>query len=181
MSITRTHESADTLSFYYRVSSEQDYDFLKFYIDNQVKESWSGNVGWTRYSILVPAGTHTYKWQYVKDAYVSSGSDLAAIDAISFPCLGKTSTDIVDYFVSDIVALPNPTTGSVTLQLSVDLAESNVQCQVFDLTGRLLMQQEISADKSVISLENLTAGMYLLKILDTYNKNVLGTIKVIKK
>ncbi|MBO7587582.1 MAG: T9SS type A sorting domain-containing protein [Bacteroidales bacterium] len=181
MSITRTHESADTLSFYYRVSSEQDYDFLKFYIDNQVKESWSGNVGWTRYSILVPAGTHTYKWQYVKDAYVSSGSDLAAIDAISFPCLGKTSTDIVDYFVSDIVALPNPTTGSVTLQLPVDLAESNVQCQVFDLTGRLLMQQEISADKSVISLENLTAGMYLLKILDTYNKNVLGTIKVIKK
>lgn len=181
LSITRMHETADTLSFYYRVSSEQDYDFLKFSIDNQVKESWSGEIGWTRYSIVVPAGTHTYKWQYVKDQYVSSGSDLAAIDAINFPCLGKTPTSIEEYVTTDIAVVPNPTTGLVTLQLPADLAEYNLHCQVFDLTGRLLMQQDIYADNSTISLEGLTAGMYLLKILDTYNKNVLETIKVIKK
>lgn len=180
LSITRTHERADTLSFYYKVSSEQDYDFLKFYIDNQVKESWSGEIGWTRYSIVVPAGTHTYKWQYSKDGYVSSGSDMAAIDAISFPCLGKT-TGIEERFMTHIAALPNPTTDMVTLQLPAEVAESNLHCQVFDMTGRLLLHQEISVDKAAVSLEGLTAGMYLLKVSDTYNKNVLATIKVIKK
>ena len=181
LSITRTHESADTLSFYYKVSSEQDYDFLKFYIDNQVKESWSGEISWTRYSIVVPAGTHTYKWQYSKDGYVSSGSDMAAIDAISFPCLGKTSTSIEERFMTNIAALPNPTTDMVTLQLPAEVAESQLHCQVFDMTGRLLLHQEISVDKAAVSLEGLTAGMYLLKISDTNNKNVLATIKVIKK
>lgn len=181
LSVTRTHESADTLSFYFRVSSEQDYDFLKFSIDNQVKESWSGEIGWTRYSIVVPAGSHTYKWQYVKDQYVNSGSDMAAIDAINFPCLGKTSTSVEEHVATDIAVVPNPTTGFVTLQLPADLVESNLQCQIFDLTGRLLMQQEIYTDRSTVSMEGLTAGMYLLKILDTYNKNVLETIKVIKK
>jgi hypothetical protein len=82
-----THEagSSDTISFYYKVSSEATYDKLHFYIDNQEKNNWSGNVGWAKAAYLVSAGRHTYKWTYTKDQSVQNGSDCAWIDYLSLP------------------------------------------------------------------------------------------------
>ncbi len=86
-SIYFQHEagSNDSISFYYKVSSEAGYDKLHFYIDNQEQGNWSGNVGWTKAAYAVSAGTHTYKWSYTKDNYSTSGSDCAWIDFVSLP------------------------------------------------------------------------------------------------
>jgi hypothetical protein len=75
----------DTISFYYKVSSENGFDKLHFYIDNQEKGNWSGNVGWTKAAYPVTAGRHSYKWTYTKDTSVSSGSDCAWIDYVGLP------------------------------------------------------------------------------------------------
>lgn len=82
-----THEAGtnDSISFYYKVSSENGYDKLHFYIDNQEKGNWSGDVDWTKAAYAVTAGRHTYKWTYTKDAYTSSGSDCAWIDFVGLP------------------------------------------------------------------------------------------------
>ncbi len=85
MEITLNVLVDDTISFYRKVSSEQGYDFLRFYIDNNKMGEWSGNEAWAMVSYPVTAGTHTFKWTYVKDWYVSSGSDCGWIDYISFP------------------------------------------------------------------------------------------------
>lgn len=77
--------SSDTISFYYKVSSEANYDKLHFYIDNVEKGTWSGTAGWTRTSYPVAEGNHTYKWTYTKDGSVNSGSDCGWIDYISLP------------------------------------------------------------------------------------------------
>ena len=72
-----------TLSFWYSVSSEQNYDYLKFYIDDVLQGAgWSGTLAWTQTSYAVTAGTHTFKWVYSKDGSVSFGSDTAWIDDI---------------------------------------------------------------------------------------------------
>ena len=85
--LTLTHDagSNDTISFYYRVSSENGYDKLHFYIDNQEKNNWSGSVAWTKASYPVTAGRHTYKWTYTKDSYQTGGSDCAWIDYVGLP------------------------------------------------------------------------------------------------
>ena len=75
----------DTISFYYKVSSENGYDKLHFYIDNQEKNNWSGDVAWTKASYPVTAGRHNYKWTYTKDQGVTGGSDCAWIDFVSLP------------------------------------------------------------------------------------------------
>lgn len=82
-----SHEAGanDTISFYYKVSSENGYDKLHFYIDNQEKNDWSGNVGWTKAAYPVTAGRHSYKWTYSKDGSVSNGSDCAWIDYVGLP------------------------------------------------------------------------------------------------
>jgi uncharacterized repeat protein (TIGR01451 family) len=76
---------ADSISFYVKVSSEEGYDFLNFYIDSQIVGQWSGNKPWQRISFPVSAGSHNFKWNYDKDANTSSGSDCAWIDFIELP------------------------------------------------------------------------------------------------
>ncbi|MCD4680046.1 MAG: T9SS type A sorting domain-containing protein [Bacteroidales bacterium] len=92
----------DSISFLRKVSSEYSYDYLEFYIDNNLMDAWSGEEGWARVSFPVSAGNHTFKWKYYKDSYVSSGSDCAWIDYIIFPPLQTTSTPL------SVTALANP-------------------------------------------------------------------------
>jgi len=73
------------LSFYKKVSSENGWDFLKFYLDNVEMGSWSGEVDWSLETYPVSAGTHTFKWEYVKDGSGSNGSDCGWIDYVVFP------------------------------------------------------------------------------------------------
>jgi hypothetical protein len=76
---------ADTVSFYRKVSSEYNYDFLRFYIDDDPLEKWSGTLDWENVSFLIPAGAHTLRWIYTKDVSVSNGFDRGWIDFIRFP------------------------------------------------------------------------------------------------
>jgi hypothetical protein len=75
----------DVISFMYKVSSENNYDFLKFYINNNLQGSWSGEQGWAEAVYPVTPGVHTFKWVYEKDASVVSGGDCAWIDYILLP------------------------------------------------------------------------------------------------
>jgi len=76
---------AGNISFWYKVSSESNYDFLTFYVDGTEVGSWSGTVDWTQGTYPLTTGTHNLKWEYSKDVSVSSGSDCAWIDEITFP------------------------------------------------------------------------------------------------
>jgi hypothetical protein len=73
------------ISFYYKVSSEQHFDYLRFYIDGTQQEQWSGDEDWTQVSFVVRAGKRTFEWLYSKDSSSSYGSDTAWIDDIVFP------------------------------------------------------------------------------------------------
>ncbi len=77
--------SAGVISFYRKVSSEAGYDFLKFYINNVLKDQWSGEQNWAEVSYPVNAGTNTFKWVYEKDVFVVAGQDCAWIDYVIFP------------------------------------------------------------------------------------------------
>ncbi len=69
-------------SFDYKVSSEAGFDFLGFYIDGNLVQQWSGQLGWATFGFNVPSGIHTYEWRYSKDANGSSGADTAWLDNV---------------------------------------------------------------------------------------------------
>lgn len=85
MSLTLQVITPGTISFYRKVSSEAGYDYLRFYIDGAQQGQWAGEVPWSQVSFPVTAGNHTFKWTYLKDGSVSSGSDCAWVDYIVFP------------------------------------------------------------------------------------------------
>ena len=80
--------TAGNISFYYKVSSESNYDWLRFYIDGVQQAQWSGLAGWSAATYPVPSGPHTFSWTYSKDGWVNSGSDCAWLDHIIFPPMG---------------------------------------------------------------------------------------------
>jgi len=85
LSITLNILVNDSISFYRKVSSEDGWDFLKFYIDGQEKGAWSGLSTWSQFKYPVTAGKHTFRWSYEKDESQFSYADCAWIDYIIFP------------------------------------------------------------------------------------------------
>lgn len=81
----------DSIRFEKKISSEQDYDYLIFYIDNNEKAKWSGSQPWTEEVFAVSPGIHTFKWSYEKDYSQTGGSDKAWVDYISLPTMMVTT------------------------------------------------------------------------------------------
>lgn len=75
----------DSISFFYRVSSENNYDKFFFLIDGEEKFNASGDGDWTRAAYPLTTGSHVLTFRYTKDYSVSNGSDCAWIDNVVLP------------------------------------------------------------------------------------------------
>jgi hypothetical protein len=87
----------DLLKFYYKVSSETNYDFFQFKLNGNVILDLSGEIPWTQESVEIPAGLNKLEWIYKKDNSVSQGADCAMIDLIDF----SVSTPLI-YIARDL-------------------------------------------------------------------------------
>ncbi len=76
--------NSETVKFYWKVSSEQNHDYLQFYIDGTLKDQISGEVAWQQKSYAVTSGIHILKWRYVKDGSGQSGSDCGWVDFVQW-------------------------------------------------------------------------------------------------
>jgi hypothetical protein len=114
-SIMTSVNGSCTLSFSWKVSCEEDYDFLTFYIDGVEQESITGEYDWESVSYDIPAGAHTVAWEYSKDIDTSAGLDSAWIDKVEIisatpaatrtisPASTSTPTFTVSYVFSSTV------------------------------------------------------------------------------
>ncbi|MCK4341376.1 MAG: ankyrin repeat domain-containing protein [Phycisphaerae bacterium] len=92
------------LSFWYRVSSEANYDYFNFYIDGTREIHVSGNGSWQYYSTTLSPGSYELKWEFDKDQSLSHYDDTAYLDDL----------ELVDDQTTwhDIIALTAPGAGS---------------------------------------------------------------------
>ncbi len=103
-----TTTEAGIISFYHLVSSEQSYDFLRFYVDGEKLGEWSGaNNSWTEAVYDISAGGHIFKWQYEKDGSDEGGSDCAWVDYISLPAEMPESFTLTFNVTGDNSAINN--------------------------------------------------------------------------
>ena len=73
----------DVVTFWWKVSSEDDFDFLRFLADGNLVDEISGEVDWTFVPYPIQAGqTVTLRWEYSKDGSVSEGDDAGYIDQL---------------------------------------------------------------------------------------------------
>jgi hypothetical protein len=84
----------DTVKFYYKVSSELNYDFLTFMLNGSTVSRISGETGWQEKKIVLKEGFNLMEWSYKKDESISSGNDCGWVDYISFPPTSFNRTDM---------------------------------------------------------------------------------------
>jgi subtilisin family serine protease len=75
------------IKFWYKVSSESGWDYLRFLVDGAVIAEWSGEVPWTEFVHTVQPGARTFTFEYDKDTSVSNGSDCGWIDYMELPAV----------------------------------------------------------------------------------------------
>ena len=133
MTVTMTSDATGFVSFWKKVSCEQNYDYLKFYIDGMMRNQWTGtNDNWEQISYEILPGTHTYKWEYFKDSMTSAGSDCAWIDDIIFPSLGGTA------------GTPNIAVDAPTLEFgTVYIGESSILPLTVNNTGDAMLMGSV--------------------------------------
>lgn len=173
MLIEVENTSDGAISFYYKVSSTKNNDFLVFYIDGEMQDRWSGETDWEFVSYDVPAGTHVFEWRYDKSPNGSSGEDRGWIDDIVFPgnsvVLGvETLTEKKNSHV-----YPNPANNYIIVECS-DIQE----VEIFDMMGRKLISHK-AENSSTIDVSGLSSGIYLVRTIDADNN--LSMQKIIKE
>ena len=167
LSISLCVQDDGEISFYQKVSSEADYDYLRFYIDNTLQDNWSGNGNWEFEAFNVGSGFHTFKWEYYKDGGVSSYQDCGWIDDITFPSTSVHASPI-ENGVLGIVKFngnyPNPFNPTTTFSYSLAI-EAKVELTIFNIKGQKI--------KTLVS-ENQTAGIHqvMWNGTDDHNKKV---------
>ena len=68
-------EEGGTYTFRWRVRSEEDYDWLRFYVDDELAEEISGNTTTKSVTVELLPGKHILTWSYEKDGSVREGID----------------------------------------------------------------------------------------------------------
>ena len=174
--------NTDSISFYFKVSSEANYDFLHFYIDEQEQDKWAGDQGWTRRAYLVNSGEHIFKWSYTKDGNTSSGSDMAGVDYIVFPSMGILSqTQNISNASLALNLYPNPVRQTAQLSFNND-KEQALSVQIINQNGQLVLfskSEMLSKGHQNMSfdLSGLAKGTYTIILK---GKNTLSSITFIK-
>ena len=72
---------------------------------------------------------------------------------------------------------PNPTTDFLTLS-ATDTDLSDLKFVLYDLSGKLIEQDQLRDQNTQISMQNLSSGTYLLKVSD--NTKTIKTFKIIR-
>lgn len=174
LSINYNVLSDHQISFFMQISSEKDHDFLNFYIDDDLIQSWSGLVLYDEFGFPVSGGNHTFSWEYIKDEEESTGLDAAWIDYIIFPP-GNTITgldNLTDVSEKWISIYPNPAINNLYIKTTVD----NLYIEIYNLMGEIYESNQI---ENKLDLKQLSRGVYFIKAIDQSN-NKSQILKFIK-
>ncbi len=135
LSLTLDVLAAGNIEFYYKVSSESSYDYLRFAIDGAEQNAWAGEIDWALASYPVTSGSHTFTWTYDKDGSVSTGGDCAWVDFVVFPTITAPT-------YPEMVVSP--------LSLEVSLSPGEMATRYIDIDnigeGELLFSANANAD-----------------------------------
>jgi hypothetical protein len=134
------------ISFWKKVSTEANYDYLRFYIDGNQQEEWAGEIDWSESSYAVNSGFHTFKWEYDKDGAVIGGDDCAWIDYIIFPPIaGEVVTD--EELLPNVTKLhgnyPNPFNPETTISFETTNLHELAQIEIYNIKGQKIKQLEV--------------------------------------
>ena len=153
------------IRFHRKVSSEDGYDFLQFYIDGALQAEWSGELNWAEFSYPVLPGEHNFAWVYRKDDVFTSNMDAAWIDFIVLPPSDdNTATNTLEANQSTVL-FPNP--ANSILQIT-GIEKGAYSFTWLDISGRTVDSGNLNfTEKEAATVQvptGISAGVYLFRL-----------------
>lgn len=132
---------------------------------------------WVTESInLLPyVGNQNVAFKFEFTPFASAPGNNIFIDDINIS--GIVSIKENNIVLNNVKVYPNPTEGIINVELEL-LDAKNVNIQVLNSLGQILMNESLSQQNSSLNLKHLSTGIYFLKI-NSANGN--GVIKIIKE
>ncbi|MFA8449145.1 MAG: C25 family cysteine peptidase [Bacteroidales bacterium] len=148
----------DFISFDVKFSTEEDYDYLTFYVDNTLVRSWSGEMDWVHVKYPIKKGKHNFKWEFERDWAGGYGENAVGIDNIAFP-------------------VPKPTDGPLIkfLKAEVNLAGDTYVCQGKDFGINFKVKSLGTETASGLKIELKSDDSDLIPVVSEYT---LGDLEV---
>lgn len=157
------------ISFTYRTESEDNYDFLEFYINDVLKGSWSGNQVWQEANFSISQGVQRIEWKYVKDGLINAYSDAVWIDNIKLPEHDAIISEISNLDEKNSVKIyPNPASN----QLVIDVPGQSLNMDEIILTdtnGKMSIFSPFASfagTSVVLDICHLNPGIYFVSVFD---------------
>lgn len=157
---------SDTVSYWVKTSTEEQYDKLSFSIDgySQIPAAW-GVTNWNQRVHLLQPGRHRLCWSYSKDVSTSAGSDCVWIDDVRLPlsfwdtvydwnCL-TSHVGIAEVVGTLVHIYPNPSSGQVWIT-GTEVGEVHVT----DLMGRTVATLRMEHAPVLWDASALPSGVY---------------------
>ena len=168
-----------TLSFWWKVSSENNYDYLWCaHSWNTTTNAICGDKDWAQIELQVPEGSQTISWIYRKDGSASNGSDCGWLDEVKWR--PDSAVPIVSAALADD---PGPSSVPISWNLS-NLATGGSSCTLYleygtssSFSGAQSVQIGSATDVATGSytLTGLTAGTtYYLRVRAVNDKSATG-------
>ena len=161
LGITIHTEITDKIAFYYKGSVNPE-DVFDFYLDAE-HFTLSGNQ-WQYFESPEPisVGSHVLRWNFSRKSHAAEGS--GSIDLLMVPPMHVVITDIEEIAdeSGNVMVFPNPGNS----ELNVLIAESNesAEIQIYDIQGRLVLEQNVESGVTTIDTSKLSAGLYFWKV-----------------
>jgi len=145
------------LNFWWKVSSEENKDFFRFYIDESLVDGISGDVDWQIMTETLSSGDHTLKWEYSKDASGSAGLDTAWLDEVKVTAAATTvAHDGFDVFDS-------------LRRNSVDIYFDDELIEYGELCGRLIQARGLLGMGVEVVSDDLLGGVITDGVIRFYS------------
>ncbi|MCI0534337.1 MAG: hypothetical protein L0Z50_03835 [Verrucomicrobiales bacterium] len=177
--IETTLSGPATLSFWWKISSEANKDFLGVEVDGLDPQAISGEVDWQQHTLSLGRGVHIIRWRYVKDVSGTSGWDRAWVDQVTFTSL-LVYVDL--HFAGPnpdgSLARPYPTFqqgyervpegGTVNIRAGTYVAETSIEKRLLlesydgpvvpkkQFAGTFAAESDVRADSSALATASLT-------------------------
>jgi hypothetical protein len=165
MELTLDVTQNDSIAFFKKISCEQDWDFLEFYIDNTMAASWSGLSNWERVSFPVTTGSHTFRWDYTKDEYYAENDDAVWVDFVELPASNLGTSINEQKPQGSLSVYPNPANGNITLLVDTKTGKA-ATLQVYNSLGQVVITETIPAGQKLYntSVNGFATGLYTIVI-----------------
>jgi uncharacterized protein (TIGR02145 family) len=135
-------------------------------------DRWTGN--W--WSCTYDAGGIAHARGLYYNDEIAYFADGPCVFGFSIRCLKNPGIGIYDPGdQTNLIIYPNPSNGFIKIEFSPFPPETNVT--MYDLSGKTMIQRNISRDDNKINIESLPKGIYFLRITD--NKRIIQR-KIIK-